>query len=70
MGVNKPPCEHCEKRHTGCHGQCEAYQSYAVDREEFRQERARQKDVEGYMHQRGRKRRREQLIEQKRGRHI
>lgn len=30
------PCKDCPDRHIGCHGECEAYQTYNADRERIR----------------------------------
>lgn len=35
----KAPCKDCPDRHTGCHAECEKYQTFAKEREEERQAR-------------------------------
>lgn len=35
-----PPCgKKCDRRHAGCHSECEQYQQYAKDNEQYRTER-------------------------------
>jgi len=31
------PCGDCEKRHVGCHSECELYKQYAEDRKRFKE---------------------------------
>lgn len=47
-----PPCgKHCEKRHAGCHSECEPYQQFAKDNEQYRQERLKESRVYQDLHQ-------------------
>lgn len=43
--MKKPeiPCQYCEDRTAECHATCERYAAYAVQQEEYRNERANRK---------------------------
>lgn len=36
------PCKDCADRHVGCHATCKAYIAYAVERERYRQDKAKE----------------------------
>ena len=49
---HKIPCQHCEERYVGCHGECSSYLLYRKERDELlelkHQAEKRIADVQGY----------------------
>ena len=41
----KSPCLNCEKRHTGCHANCEDYKNYRINLDEINKKRLEAKPV-------------------------
>lgn len=33
--MNVAPCKGCEKRHVGCHSECEAYKAYRTEQDKI-----------------------------------
>ncbi len=44
----KAPCKDCEKRHPGCHGECEAYAEFQKQHDEYYYEVSKAKGNEFY----------------------
>ena len=41
-----PPCEGCDKRYIGCHGQCEQYKAYKVKVDEQREAKRNKANID------------------------
>ena len=40
----KPPCKKCDKRHIGCHSDCEEYKKYKTEQRDIYRERDKYND--------------------------
>ena len=43
---NNSPCYKCDRRHTGCHGECEDYQTWLAPLVKAREERVKRQGAE------------------------